>query len=235
MLKAPENTLAAFKTAFSDGADAVECDIRRTADGQFVAFHDAGTGRVCGRDWKVSETAWAHLKNLRVLGSEPIAHLDDILNLMILSPLKEFYFEMAFKKVSDAADLALQLEKAGVQRRAFLLTYSHRRRLLAAARAAVPEVGLAVMPLSASGLLGTAEECGAGKVCAGWLDWPLAKQYFYLGASVFDLKKQAEEAALAGVEISAGIANHPRDVRRLAELGVKAVWTDDVPMAAKYV
>ena len=235
MLNAPENTLAAFKTAFSDGADAVECDIRRTSDGQFVAFHDALSGRVCGHNWKIAETSWAHLKSLRVLGKAPIPHLDDILNLMILRPAREFYFEMALEKEADAADLALQIKRAGVQSRAFLLTFSRGRKFLAAARAAVPGIGLAVMPLFPSDLLGAAEKAGASKVCAGWLDWPLAKQLFYLGASAFDLKKQAEAAALAGVEVSAGIANHPRDVRRLAELGVKAVWTDDVPMAVKYV
>ena len=147
MLNAPENTLAAFKAAFSDGADAVECDIRRTADGQFVAFHDALSGRVCGHNWKIAETSWPHLKSLRVLGKEPIPHLDDILNLMILRPAREFYFEMALEKEADAADLALQIKRAGVQSRAFLLAFSRRRKFLAAARAAVPGIGLAVMPL----------------------------------------------------------------------------------------
>lgn len=235
MLNAPENTVAAFKAAFSDGADAVECDIRRTSDGQFVAFHDAGAGRVCGRDWKISATSWAHLKSLRVLGKEPVPHLDDILNLMILRPTREFYFEMALEKESDAADLALQIARAGVQSRAFLLSFSCHKNFLAAARAAVPGVGLAVMPLFPSGMLKTAAEAGASKVCAGWIDWPLTKQLFYFGAAAFDFKEQAEAAALAGVEISAGVANHPRDVRRLVELGAKAVWTDDVPMALKYV
>ena len=234
MLGAPENTVAAFKRAFSDGADAVECDIRRTADGQFVAFHDATASRVCGRNWRIASTAWPHLKTLRVNGSEPIAHLDDILNLMILRPCKEFYFELALERPSDAADLALQIRRAGVQDRAFLLVFAHRARFLEAAAAAVPGIGRAVMPLFPSGMLATAWRCGASKVCAGWIDWPLTRQLFFWGAGAFDFRKQAAEAALAGVEISAGIANHPRDVRRLIDLGARAVWTDDVPMAAKF-
>ncbi|OGR42747.1 MAG: hypothetical protein A2X35_02005 [Elusimicrobia bacterium GWA2_61_42] len=235
MLNAPENTVAAFKAAFSAGASAVECDIRRTADGQFVAFHDAAAGRLCGRNWKISETAWPHLKTLRVLGAEPIAHLDDILNLMILRPGCDFYFELALDKESDAADLALQIARAGVQARAFMLTFSPRRALLAAARAAVPGIGSAVMPLFPSRLLDTAWQAGASKVCTGWIGLPLAKQAFYLGAGVFNFARQAEEARLAGVEVSAGIANHPRDMRRLAELGARAVWTDDVRLAVKYL
>jgi len=103
MARAPENTVAAFKAAFSAGASAIECDIRRTADGQFVAFHDATAGRLCGRNWAIAKTQWSHLKALRVLGEEPIAHLDDILNLMILRPGKDFYFELALQKEADAA------------------------------------------------------------------------------------------------------------------------------------
>lgn len=233
MHNAPENTVAAFKRALSDGASAVECDIRRTADGQFVAFHDAAAGRVCGRNWRIAATDWSHLKTLRVLDREPIAHLDDILNLMILRPGTDFYFELALEREADAADLALQIKRAGMQHRAYLLAFSHRTSYLEAAREAVPGIGSAVMPLFPSDMLGTAWRAGASKVCAGWLDLPLAKQLFFWGAGAFDFKQQAEEAELAGVEISAGIANHPREVRRLRELGARAVWTDDVPMAAK--
>lgn len=235
LLKAPENTVAAFKAALSAGAEAVECDIRRTADGQFVACHDADLGRVAGRDWKVSETAWGHLKTLRVFGREPLAHLDDILNLMILRPGAEFFFELALKRPSDAADLALQIKRAGVQSRAFLLSFSFDGAFLGAARAAVPEVGTAVMPLFPSDVLATARKAGAGRVCAGWIDWPFAKGLFAAGARCFDLEKQVREAAAAGVEVSAGVANHPREVRWLAELGLPAIWTDDVEMAAKYL
>lgn len=233
MHNAPENTVAAFKRALSAGASAVECDIRRTADGQFVAFHDAAAGRVCGRNWEIAATDWSHLKSLRVLGSEPIAHLDDILNLMILRPGTDFYFELALEREADAADLARQIQRAGMQHRAYLLAFSHRTSYLEAAREAVPGIGSAVMPLFPSDMLGTAWRAGASKVCAGWLDLPLAKQLFFWGAGAFNFKQQAEDAVLAGVEISAGIANHPREVRRLVELGARAIWTDDVPMAAR--
>ena len=230
----PENTVAAARAALADGASAVECDIRRTADGQFVAFHDAGTGRLCGRDWKIAATAWPHLKTLRVQ-SEPIAHLDDFLNLMILRPGSDFYFELALERPSDAADLARQIARAGVQNRAYLLAFSHRTAFLDAALEAVPGIGAAVMPLYPAHMLRTALKAGASKVCAGWVDWPLAKQLFFFGAAACDFKAQAAAAEAEGVEISAGIANHPRDVRRLADLGARAVWTDDVRMALKYL
>ena len=37
---APENTLPAFELAFSQGADAVECDVQLTADQQVIVLHD---------------------------------------------------------------------------------------------------------------------------------------------------------------------------------------------------
>ncbi len=40
----PENTIAAFEGAAELGADAVELDVRRTADGTFAVHHDATLG-----------------------------------------------------------------------------------------------------------------------------------------------------------------------------------------------
>jgi glycerophosphoryl diester phosphodiesterase len=37
---APEHTLAAYQQAVDDGADALECDVRLTADGHLVCVHD---------------------------------------------------------------------------------------------------------------------------------------------------------------------------------------------------
>src|SRR5687767_10639231 len=38
--RAPENTMAAFKRAYADGADAIELDILKTKDGRFLVMHD---------------------------------------------------------------------------------------------------------------------------------------------------------------------------------------------------
>ncbi|HEX6568816.1 MAG TPA: glycerophosphodiester phosphodiesterase, partial [Acidimicrobiales bacterium] len=53
----PENTIAAFRTAAALGADGVELDVRRTADGHLAIHHDAhlADGRA------IVETAWADM------------------------------------------------------------------------------------------------------------------------------------------------------------------------------
>ncbi|MFE7121227.1 glycerophosphodiester phosphodiesterase [Streptomyces sp. NPDC057654] len=43
--EAPEHTLAAYRRAIEDGADALECDVRLTADGQLVCVHDRRVNR----------------------------------------------------------------------------------------------------------------------------------------------------------------------------------------------
>lgn len=42
---APEHTLSAYRRAVEDGADAVECDVRMTADGHLVCVHDRRVNR----------------------------------------------------------------------------------------------------------------------------------------------------------------------------------------------
>ena len=41
---AAENTIAAFTNAIEVGADMIEFDVRRTSDGELIAFHDASVG-----------------------------------------------------------------------------------------------------------------------------------------------------------------------------------------------
>jgi glycerophosphoryl diester phosphodiesterase len=61
---APENTLAAFRLAWEQGADAIETDLRLTADGAIVCFHDDDGARLLGDSRRVREFT---LDDLRAL------------------------------------------------------------------------------------------------------------------------------------------------------------------------
>lgn len=74
---APENTLAAFALGVAEGADAIELDVRLSADGVPVVFHDDALARMTGAAGKVSETPWEALRALSVCG-EPIPALADL-------------------------------------------------------------------------------------------------------------------------------------------------------------
>ncbi|MGB4727598.1 MAG: glycerophosphodiester phosphodiesterase [Thermogutta sp.] len=98
---APENTLAAFRLAWEQGADAIEGDFRLTADGHVVCLHDADTKRVTNDqvNWKVSQVTLEQLRTLDVgrwkgeaFAGERIPTLAEVLT--IIPPGKKFFLEI---------------------------------------------------------------------------------------------------------------------------------------------
>lgn len=63
---APENTIASFKLAWSQGADAIEGDIHLSSDGKILCIHDKDTQRVAGKKLIVKNTPLAELQSLDV-------------------------------------------------------------------------------------------------------------------------------------------------------------------------
>jgi glycerophosphoryl diester phosphodiesterase len=83
-----ENTLASIEKAVELGADAVEFDLRRTADGVIVLWHD---GRIRNRDEKSIPMSEIPLDDLRVYSNEKgfrLATFEEV--------LKEFGTKIAF-------------------------------------------------------------------------------------------------------------------------------------------
>ena len=76
---APENTLVAFGRSYALGVRYLETDVRLTADGELIAFHDASLRRVTGRRRAVNRTDLAAIRELRVFGAEPIPTLSEVL------------------------------------------------------------------------------------------------------------------------------------------------------------
>ncbi|MEU6365037.1 glycerophosphodiester phosphodiesterase [Streptomyces sp. NPDC046931] len=62
--EAPEHTLAAYKKAIEGGADALECDVRLTADGHLVCVHDRRVNRTSNGRGAVSALELADLAAL---------------------------------------------------------------------------------------------------------------------------------------------------------------------------
>jgi len=61
-LDAPENTLASFQAALDQGADGVELDVRRSADGTLVCLHDADLERTTDASGPVGRRTVAELR-----------------------------------------------------------------------------------------------------------------------------------------------------------------------------
>ena len=83
---APENTLAAFRLAWQQNADAIEGDFRLTRDGQIICIHDATTDRTTGHKAKIVDSTLPELKKLDAgswknpkFKGEPLPTLDEVL------------------------------------------------------------------------------------------------------------------------------------------------------------
>lgn len=61
---APENTLAAFRLAWDQHADAIEGDFHLTGDAKIICIHDADTSRTCGIKELVAQTPLDRLRRL---------------------------------------------------------------------------------------------------------------------------------------------------------------------------
>jgi type 1 glutamine amidotransferase len=113
---APENTLEACAAAMDHGADGCEIDIRRTADGVLVLFHDDGLDRMTDALGRVNQHTYAELlavefrSGYRAKPDTRIPTLAAVLELarqraMLLHlDVKEAGLEEEIAKLLDAAD-----------------------------------------------------------------------------------------------------------------------------------
>lgn len=63
-LNAPENTLRSFALAMEQGADGVELDVQRAADGVPVVIHDGTLERTTTASGAVADHAWSALQRM---------------------------------------------------------------------------------------------------------------------------------------------------------------------------
>ncbi len=70
-----ENTLESIKAAKAAGVDAIEFDIRMTADGHFVLCHDTTVSRVSEHDHAIREIAAEHIGDILLLNGETLPTL----------------------------------------------------------------------------------------------------------------------------------------------------------------
>lgn len=64
--RAPENTLAAFSLAVSEGVEGVEFDVRLSSDGQLVVFHDPDLRRLADRPERIVDLTARELSAVAV-------------------------------------------------------------------------------------------------------------------------------------------------------------------------
>lgn len=86
---APENTLAAFRLAWEQGADVIEGDFYLTSDGHIVCIHDGTTKKTAGVELDVAKSTLAELRQLDVgrwkderFAGEQIPTIEEVLSIV---------------------------------------------------------------------------------------------------------------------------------------------------------
>jgi glycerophosphoryl diester phosphodiesterase len=162
MASHPENTLAAFRQAVADGADAVETDLHVTRDGAFVCLHDGTLERTTDGRGRVEATALADLRALRAGGhggAERVPTLAEFVGavprpVILLFELKS----RLFRRADVCSALATEFDRTGCRDRSAVLSFDAGR--LRAFRAVAPDIPLGhlslfrFLPLSAVELVG---------------------------------------------------------------------------------
>ncbi len=116
----PENTLLAFDRALEEGADALELDVRASADGTAVVIHDPTVDRTTSGAGPVSAHTLADLRALDAGRGQRIPTLDEVLERYPDTPL---ILEIKESEVAEAA--ARSLTRHGAIDRVLVGSFLH--------------------------------------------------------------------------------------------------------------
>ncbi|QCO67566.2 glycerophosphodiester phosphodiesterase [Luteimonas yindakuii] len=217
---APENTLAAFQAAIDAGADAIELDVRLSADGVVVVFHDSDFRRVAGDPRTVVQTPLSAMRDIDVgswfdpaFAGERIATLAEALAFIDGRALALIELKPDADNAHALLDATLRAVERGGHDDAVMLG-SLSPELVRSAREAAPELPLALFANAA--LPGTARRT----------------DFDMLGLNHLQIDTAAlADARRRGYLLQAWTVNDPERMARYMDLGVDDISTD-VPAQA---
>ena len=214
--EAPENTVDAFRRAVALGADGVELDIHRTADGGLVVRHDAAT----------PSGVLAELGRDEIRRAFPeVPDLDEALDvcagLLVNVEIKNSPLEADWDPDHRAADLLVDL-LARRNGRDHVLVSSFDLGSVDRVRALAPHVPTALL----TGRMDPREGLGLVEARGHRALHPFVGMI--AGGRAEEIVGRAHEV---GVEVNVWTVNDPDELARLAAAGVDALITD-VPTVA---
>ena len=225
---APENTLAAFELALAENADAIELDVKLSADGHVVVIHDGTTDRTTGTHARVKDRSLADLRALdsgsffsEKFKNEKIPTLEEVFETMG----KRTFINVELTNYNTPRDHLVEsvctlVKKFALQDRLvfssfFALNLSKARRFL-------PEVPRGL--LAFNGLLGA---------WARSFSFVFGK-YQALHPNLKDTTpQQVQRVHRLNRRVHVWTVNEADEMRRLFNWGVDGIFTDDPALAVR--
>ncbi len=213
----PENTMGAFEAAIELGADFLELDVRRTADGEIVCLHDSTVDRTTDGSGEVSAMTLAEVRALDAgvwKGAEHAGARVPLLREVLEGIAPRLVVDIEIKQRGIAGQVAEIVQETGAMRRATIVSFDLGD--LRAAKAAEPALACGLITGGPEdegvegerALVSTALECGANFIsCAHRSITPTL----------------VRECHLMGLMLMAWTMDEPEDLRRVIELGVDAL------------
>jgi len=114
-LQEPENTIASFSLALREGADMIEVDVRTTADGRLVAFHDETLERMAKDPRSLSVVTFEGMSRIPLEGGGRVPLLEEVFSLGCRVMLDV--------KAADAGTVIGLLDRIGARGRTWLCAF----------------------------------------------------------------------------------------------------------------
>ncbi|HLO14605.1 MAG TPA: glycerophosphodiester phosphodiesterase family protein [Anaerolineales bacterium] len=225
---APENTLASFESALAQNADAIELDVKLSADGHAIVIHDPTVDRTTGSHGRVKDLSLAQLQSLDAgsffsekFRGEKIPTLEEVFKAVG----KRTFINVELTNYSTPRDqlvetVCMLVKKFGLQKHVMFSSFFAVN--LSKARAYLPGVQRGL--LAFQGLLG---------LWARSFGFAFGR-YHALHPYLTDVTpQQVQRVHRLNRRIHVWTVNAAEDMRRLFHWGVDAIFTDDPQLAVQ--
>jgi glycerophosphoryl diester phosphodiesterase len=213
--KYPENTLLAFEKAIEIGADYIELDVHRSADGKILVIHDAWTARVGDSSINVETAKWEDIQKISLKMDQKIPLLEDVFKLC----KGKIGVQIEIKQPGLAKDVYELIMKYNMKKEVFISSFKHSN--LSEMKKMDPEIPIATLEPSTK----------------GWFSALFSQSAFIQNAKKFQAdaihpfyrmisKKLVKWAKENNVKINAWTVDSPQVWDKLIEKGVSGIITN---------
>ncbi len=207
--------MAAFERAVALGYRYLETDVRVTADGVALAFHDATLDRVTDRTGRIADLPWSSVREARIGGREPLPRLIDL-----LAAWPDTYVNLDVKADRSVGPAVDAIRHTGVLHRVCVGAFSTRR-ISAVRRALGPQLCTSLGPRAAMRLKLPGPRSRRPALAGRCAQVPAR-----IGRRAFVDAAYVAAAHALGLPVHAWTVNDPAEMTRLLDLGVDGIMTD---------